>query len=317
MKRHVVKKIVIGLFLCTLGGVQTQALASRDDASGSTRKTWKTRQVEGEYEDSREWDDNDKTIFTGLVAIAIVVGGGAYIYSCIAAWMQRRRRNRETFRALGWYRDIPLKNEVWTGGNLQWANDVLVSYGLRRKNDHRRLVLACILQLINIGAIRIEPRKDGGMSYVVSDQLPDHGHQPLFLRKLYSFFLLAAGADRVLDPGEKTAFERDKANGDFLKSYRDTLKVSKFNTSIEQARQVFGLKKFLEEFTLIKERHLTETVLWKDYMVYAMLFGIADQVWGDMRQVNPEFFGKNVVAAQMADKAVTDPLYHSALGALR
>ena len=167
-------------------------------------------------------------------------------------------------------------------------------------------------------AVTIVGKVQGGTAqrYVVSPTLPDQGHQPVFLRRLYSLFLLAAGDGYVLDPGEKTAFERNRENTAFMQSYRDALKVDKFNTSIEQARQVFGLKKFLEDFTLIGERGAQESLLWKDYMVYAMLFGIADRVWADMKTVNPEFFGRDPIAALMADKQITTPLYQSALAAL-
>jgi uncharacterized membrane protein len=66
-------------------------------------------------------------------------------------------------------------------------------------------------------------------------------------------------------------------------------------------RQLFGLKKFLKEFSLIDERHVQEVSLWKDYMIYAALFGIADQVVKDMKNINPEFFKMDQVAQQMAD----------------
>jgi len=40
--------------------------------------------------------------------------------------------------------------------------------------------------------------------------------------------------------------------------------------------------------------------LWKDYMIYATLFGIAEQVIKDMKKINPEYFNMDQVAGQMA-----------------
>ena len=77
-------------------------------------------------------------------------------------------------------------------------------------------------------------------------------------------------------------------------------------------RQVFGLKKFLKEFTLLDERGVKEVALWKDYMIYATLFGIADQVISDMKKINPEYFNMDQVANQMADN-MTLPMIRSTL----
>ena len=64
------------------------------------------------------------------------------------------------------------------------------------------------------------------------------------------------------------------------------------------------LKKYLEDFTLLDERHLSEVNLWKNYMVYATLFGIAEQVIKDMKKINPDFFKMDELAAQMSDTVV-------------
>ena len=63
------------------------------------------------------------------------------------------------------------------------------------------------------------------------------------------------------------------------------------------------LKKYLNEFTLIAEREITETIIWKEYMVYATLFGIADKVIEQFKKVYPEkipeleTYNRNVIIA--------------------
>jgi uncharacterized membrane protein len=78
---------------------------------------------------------------------------------------------------------------------------------------------------------------------------------------------------------------------------------------MEDVRQVFGLKKYLKEFSLIDERHVSEVSLWKDYMIFATLFGIADQVIKDMKKINPEYFNMDQVAQQMADEMTLPTIY--------
>ena len=47
-------------------------------------------------------------------------------------------------------------------------------------------------------------------------------------------------------------------------------------------------------------------------MIYATLFGIADQVIKDMKKINPEYFNMDQVANQMADD-MTLPMIYSSL----
>ena len=52
--------------------------------------------------------------------------------------------------------------------------------------------------------------------------------------------------------------------------------------------EVLGLKHFLLDFSLIRERALQETLIWQDYMVYALLLGIADKVAPQLRRLYPD-----------------------------
>lgn len=55
-----------------------------------------------------------------------------------------------------------------------------------------------------------------------------------------------------------------------------------------EAEQMAGLKKFLKEFTLIKEREPIEVQLWNEYLMYASIFGIADKVAEQFKKLYPE-----------------------------
>ena len=51
---------------------------------------------------------------------------------------------------------------------------------------------------------------------------------------------------------------------------------------------MYGLKKFLLEFTLIKEREPIEVHLWNEYLMYAQIFGIAKEVASQFEKLYPE-----------------------------
>ncbi|MDO4400089.1 MAG: DUF2207 domain-containing protein [Coriobacteriia bacterium] len=55
------------------------------------------------------------------------------------------------------------------------------------------------------------------------------------------------------------------------------------------AAKADSLKKWLKDFTRLEERPPTDVKVWGQFMVYAFLFGIADQVVKDMRMSVPAF----------------------------
>ena len=78
----------------------------------------------------------------------------------------------------------------------------------------------------------------------------------------------------------------------------------------EEMGEVYGFKRFLDDFTLVNERNLTETKLWRDYIVWATLFGNAGQVMKDMKAINPEFFKMDEMGSQLSE-GVTLPAVDS------
>jgi uncharacterized membrane protein YgcG len=258
-------------------------------------------------------DDEDMTWFEwviffliyGVSALAAVCGFVWHIYT---VWRARRRANKD----LMWYRDIPLN------GNLQEANNILNAYKYMH-TDYNNLMSACILKLIQMGAITIEtrPNMKGEMEpNFVIHQLKDLDNQPVLMRKIFKIFKQAAGSDTVLEAKELKQYMKSTCNQSITDSFINTLhtktSISKYKDREDEVRQLFGLRKFLKEFTLLDERGVDEVKLWKDYMVYATLFGIADRVIKEMKKVNPEFFNMDQVANQMADN-MTLPLIYSTL----
>ena len=87
-------------------------------------------------------------------------------------------------------------------------------------------------------------------------------------------------------------------------SLRSDCDAKYYDKHPDEVRQVYGFRRFLNDFTLMNERHLTEVKLWKDYMVWATLYGNAEQVVKDMKAINPEFFHMDALAQQMVDNRI-------------
>ena len=57
-----------------------------------------------------------------------------------------------------------------------------------------------------------------------------------------------------------------------------------YNDSIE----LYGLKKYLLEFSSMKTKEVMEVKLWDEYLMFAYLFGIADKVANQFKNMYPE-----------------------------
>ncbi len=56
----------------------------------------------------------------------------------------------------------------------------------------------------------------------------------------------------------------------------------------EYALQMSGLKKFLNDFSNIKDRKSIEVMLWQEYLMYAQIFGIAKEVAREFKNLYPD-----------------------------
>ena len=258
-------------------------------------------------------DDEDMTLIEWAIFILIYGGSaliavGGFMWHIVTVWRARRRVNKD----LMWYRDIPMN------GNLQEANNILNAYKYMH-TDYNNLMSACILKLIQMGAITIETRRNmkGEMEpNFVIHQLKDLDNQPVLMSMIFKIFKKAAGSDKVLEAQELKQYMKSTCNQSITDSFINTLhtktSISEYKDCEDEVRKLFGLRKFLKEFTLLDERGVGEVTLWKDYMIYATLFGIADRVIKEMKKVNPEYFNMDQVAGQMADN-MTLPLIYSTL----
>ena len=57
---------------------------------------------------------------------------------------------------------------------------------------------------------------------------------------------------------------------------------------MNEAKELKGLKKFLEEFTLIDKREAIEVALFEEYLMFAQILGIADKVSKQFKKLYPD-----------------------------
>ena len=256
--------------------------------------------------------ENLEIVLAGLFAILMLIWGIWHVLSV-------KRARKEMERDLNWYRDIPLD------GNLIRANSMLQGYEVFTNDNKDNLLSAMVLRMIRTGTLRIENHyiAPTGLKKLLGKEgknqdcivIGDYNQNNRLLKSeplknLYDIFVLAAGDDRILQPKElrKWMTNHESEVLSFLKTIKPTMSLKDCKRDIEEVKQVFGLRKFLADFTLANERHLSEVALWNDYLVYATLFGIGEQVMKDMKQINPEFLNMSEITRNLTNRDIVPNL---------
>ena len=249
----------------------------------------------------------------GILGGTIVCLGGI-LYSFSGSRSRKKRKKiMALVKSVDYFKSIPLE------GNLQKANDMLNAFNVGKAHNYKRLISATILHLINEGVFSVEPMmtEAGKMAkrFVVKEKLPVEKDWSPLAYKMHEIFNKASGENHVLDPKELETYMENDNNRKVVKSFLNALHTMRtleyYENHKDEVCEVFGFKRFLEDFTLMNERHLTEAKLWNDYMVWATLYGNAEQVIKDMKAINPEFFKMDQVAIQLSDNVILPVVYAS------
>ena len=265
-----------------------------------------------------EWV-NMLLFFVAIIAVPVllvILFVGMYkkvfstIWYVISLQPLRRKKLREKLSSMmEYYRDIP------ASGNLKVASNVMNSISSDLVADYSGLFGALILRLIDKGALQIEFKSNmyGAEPHTImsigkwnDDKKDEEGSEKaqsleadeeLLECLFYKMMKGAAGSDGILQPREMRQYLRNHPEDPFITSLRTLTNVEKKEgNKKETAAQLLAFKKFLLDFSLIGERDIQEMPLWKEYLVYATLFGIADKVCDSFAKIYPDYFKMNKMA---------------------
>lgn len=238
---------------------------------------------------------------------------------------------------LQYYRDIPCKKDIFRAYYIGYH------YGLlKNKTD---ILGAIILKWMKDSIIRVE-QKESGMIFkkentviILNETNPDmieNKQEKAIFQMLYeaskdgilenkefekwcnkSYSRILRWFDNILDQ------QQDKLVGEGLitKEEKTDFKIFKSTTYTatpelkQEAIEMAGLKKYLKDYTLIKDREAIEVVMFEEYLIYAQIMGIAKEVAKEFKDLYPEIIEQsnfssydniifiNVCAAQGISKA--------------
>lgn len=209
-----------------------------------------------------------------------------------------------------YFRDIPCENDIYRIYYISYI------YGLiKNKTD---LLGAVILSWLKKSLIRIEQKETGVIfkrddTRIVLNETKPEAIENSKERLLFKM-LLEASQDGILENKEfekwcKKSYSRilpwfdDIINAEknkliekglIVKKEKKILKIFKTKqyTATQElqeiAEQIAGLKRYLLDYTYIKERKAIEVHLFEDYLICAQILGIAKEVAKEFKDLYPE-----------------------------
>lgn len=203
-------------------------------------------------------------------------------------------------KEVDWSRDIPYD------GSILESDYMLTKLGAKRKAN--AIASAMILDMINRG-ILISSKDAKGRVEISFNDAADMSAIPDCEKELYDMMKEASGSDVILQDKEfsrwsskhpeklQTWTANTKSEGRSELVNDGYLSGGRYSTEAQtKARGLLGFKKYLSDFTLVKERHTAEVALWKEYLVFAALFGIAEKVAKELKDIDPVLYQEVVTA---------------------
>lgn len=251
-------------------------------------------------------------ILTGLINLSII----GFIFYLIAVAINRStikstRYNKSKKKLpadIPYFRDIPGKKELFRNYYISNLYGIIL-----QKTDFLGAVL---LKWMKEGSVTIEKTEKKGFfkktDIVTAMKIGDVVCNNSLEKELYDM-IKSAAKDDYLESDEFKKWSRnhydkllswfDKAlnyQGDALildgsiqrnetqKMLFKNVTFTENESVLNEAIQLAGLKKYLIEFSNMKEKEAIEVHLWQDYLIYAQMFGIAKRVAEQFKKMYPE-----------------------------
>lgn len=244
--------------------------------------------------------DSEKWLLAlgGIISLCLTIFvSGAIVFDELKRKLRLKKLLGGSKKNIMWRRDIPLNGDLLKSRDVYSIieessitdNDVISAYTLR-------------LMLQKDVVIRRLNNADGsGYKYVLLINQPvakapketlDRNEKMALC--LHQLFYEAAGEDHILEINEIQLYfkrypveYREKVR-EIYSLLHESNNINLFTLTCEEVRSVMGFDRFLREFTLLSERDLIETMLWKEYMVFATMFGVAGRVRKELRKLLPK-----------------------------
>ena len=224
------------------------------------------------------------------------------ILPLILRGVQKRKKKKDTFgpqklAAIPWSREVPY------GGDIL-KNYYVISNTPDLKAKNNSVASAMILHMLQEGCLEaVKDLSSGKVNIYFKPDSPGFKQLSHEEESLWKYMYEASGKNHILEEKEFSTWAKSHTSA--LAKWTTSVKneglsklrsggyygSGKFTDSgrVENCK-IVGFKKFLEDTTLIKQRTTPEVALWRDYLIFASLIGIADKVAKELKDIDPVVF---------------------------
>ena len=250
-----------------------------------------------EYTEKEDIFDKIIKIIIGFFVLLMFAG--------VVYLIKRALAIKNFYKNAEYFRDLPNKNDIALNAALYEDFKIVNS-----KNSKFNLIGALMLKMINEKNLEhIKEESVGFLGIVKEANSLKLMKEPIdkACKDLYDIIKVAAGSDGILQEKELSAYaekyyevienfvddviSRGRSNlhnlGGYKNPYGNT--INSLNDVGKTAlSEVYGLRKYLDDYTLINERGVEEIEIWDNYLVYAQIFGIAEKVLKQLKKLYPD-----------------------------
>ncbi|MCI7241507.1 MAG: DUF2207 domain-containing protein [Bacilli bacterium] len=261
-----------------------------------------------DYDYDEEESSFLETLFSIIIALApfifVVIGIVAVSKSGYGYINNKKIDKKET----PFFRDIPCNKDIYYANTLTKLN--LELFG---KYKETNILGAIMLKWVREDKIKfIKEEKSGilGKEKSSIDLRLNHTFDNALEKELFDTMYKASG-DGILETKELEKWARKNYSKFFdlfkridkvellklekeghLYKRKDKNECKKRNvmddTIYNESVKLYGLKRFLDEFSRMDTKEVLEVKLWDEYLMYAYIFGIADKVAKQLKNLYPE-----------------------------
>lgn len=278
-----------------------------------------------EAKEGSSYEDEDGGFFSNIISFLFMLFPFLIVISLFAAKKAGRPKFTDgnnklpKYKEVDYFRDIPANKDVFL------FYYIVKQMGLADKTSYESgLLSAMLLNWVRDKKIEFDSRSQKGVfkeKEVVSFHFVN---EPVFdtpmETELYGYFKAAAGDNRILENKEFEKWckknytkienwfssiggqvESMMTNNGYMEAVRmkSTPKLLYTPKYREEILHSMGFKKFIKEFSRLGEKQVKEIVLWEDYLIFASVLGMADNVEKEIGRLYPEF----------ANNSYIDPYY--------
>ena len=270
---------------------------------------------EGTYEYDYDYDydyDNNPSAIEGIFGaiISIIFTGfpfaiaGLVVLSALKEGYGYKDNKTINKKEVPMFRDIPCNKDIYYANVLTKLNN----FGYRESNIFGAILLKWIRQNKIVFRNKVKGIFNKETSTIDLTLNPTFDDQ--IEKELFDIMYKASG-DGILESKELEKWCRknySKFLGLFTRITNREIEKLKMNNHIynrvnkeeckkkhvmddkiyDDSIKLYGLKKYLQEFSTMKDKEALEVHLWDEYLMFAYIFGIADKVAKQFKDLYPE-----------------------------